>query len=305
MYQEHLENSDTVWKDRLTNGIRTAKTVNGVKHSYTLEGSKILRETWGTNSLVTLYDNEENVCGLVYNDEPYYFIKNLQGDVIAITDRSGIVVARYSYDAWGVCTIEQDSAYCIGGINPYRYRGYYYDSEIGMYYLQSRYYDPAVGRFVNADEAMFGTVLAKTVVAHNLFVYCYNTPVKMLDFYGYEGVLIAGVFIVLIVLFAYFSIVRITTNPKVQDIWRNWCKAISDRLNEIWNKVTILFQSAASIVEKAVAKNVEKAKAVLRTKKHQEYYWIASKVTFKVRGKLKQLISPVCQFQKKNAAPYI
>jgi RHS repeat-associated protein len=241
----------------------------------------------------------------VYNDEPYYFIKNLQGDVIAITDRSGIVVARYSYDAWGVCTIEQDSAYCIGGINPYRYRGYYYDSEIGMYYLQSRYYDPAVGRFVNADEAMFGTVLAKTVVAHNLFVYCYNTPVKMLDFYGYEGVLIAGVFIVLIVLFAYFSIVRITTNPKVQDIWRNWCKAISDRLNEIWNKVTILFQSAASIVEKAVAKNVEKAKAVLRTKKHQEYYWIASKVTFKVRGKVKTTYFPCMPISKKNAAPYI
>ena len=163
------------------NGIRTSKTVNGVKHTYTLEGSKILRETWGYNELVTLFDNEENVCGLVYNDEPYYFMKNLQGDVIAITDRSGLVVARYSYDAWGVCTVEQDSAYCIGGINPYRYRGYYYDSEIGIYYLQSRYYDPVVGRFVNAD----ALVDTRNSLGLNLFNYCWNNSINMNDYAGY------------------------------------------------------------------------------------------------------------------------
>ena len=173
------------------NGIRTSKTVNGVKHTYTLEGSKILRETWGTNDLVTLFDNEENVCGLVYNDEPYYFMKNLQGDVIAITDRSGLVVAQYSYDAWGVCTIEQDSTYCIGGINPYRYRGYYYDSEIGMYYLQSRYYDPAVGRFVNADDAVYG-LLTTNELSRNLFAYCINNPINMVDHNGHAAANIIG-----------------------------------------------------------------------------------------------------------------
>ena len=111
-------------------------------------------------------------------------MKNLQGDVIAITDRSGLVVARYSYDAWGVCTVEQDSAYCIGGINPYRYRGYYYDSEIGMYYLQSRYYNPTVGRFVNADETTcLGT--SGTILGYNLFLYCFNNVVNLCDPYGY------------------------------------------------------------------------------------------------------------------------
>ena len=178
------------------NGIRTSKTVNGVKHNYTLEGSKILRETWGYNELVTLFDNEENVCGLVYNDEPYYFMKNLQGDVIAITDRGGLVVARYSYDAWGVCTVEQDSAYCIGGINPYRYRGYYYDSEIGMYYLQSRYYDPVVGRFVNADEAELLKVSANndSILGDNLFSYCLNNPACHIDETGmWLARLISGV----------------------------------------------------------------------------------------------------------------
>ena len=69
-----------------TNGIRTSKTVNGVKHTYTLDGTKILREAWGNNTLIPLYDNEDSVCGILYNGIPYYFIKNLQGDVIAIVD---------------------------------------------------------------------------------------------------------------------------------------------------------------------------------------------------------------------------
>ena len=72
---------------------------------YTLDGTKILRETWDGNTLVPLYDNEDGVCGILYNNVPYYFIKNLQGYVIAIVDKDTQTVARYSYDAWGVCTI--------------------------------------------------------------------------------------------------------------------------------------------------------------------------------------------------------
>ena len=83
------------------NGIRTSKTVNGVTHTYTLDGIKILREVWDNNVLVPLYDNEDSVCGIIYNDTPYYFLKNLQGDVIAIVDENAEVVARYAYDAWG------------------------------------------------------------------------------------------------------------------------------------------------------------------------------------------------------------
>ena len=129
------------------NGIRTSKTIGGIRHDYTLDGAKILREAWGNNTLIPLYDNEDSVCGVTYNGTPYFFLKNLQGDVIAITDADGEVVARYSYDAWGVCktlnpdgTIN-DTATFIGNVNPYRYRSYYYDAEIGLYYLQSRYYD--------------------------------------------------------------------------------------------------------------------------------------------------------------------
>ena len=122
--------------------------MGGIKHTYTLDGTKILRETWGNNTLIPLYDNEDSVCGILYNNVPYYFIKNLQGDIIAIVDKDAQTVAKYSYDAWGVPEIKFDSSDCrIATVNPFRYRGYYYDEEIGLYYLQGRYYNPVVERF--------------------------------------------------------------------------------------------------------------------------------------------------------------
>ena len=160
------------------NGIRTSKTINGVKHTYTLDGTKILREVWNDNTIVPLYDNEDSVCGIVYDDTPYYFLKNLQGDVIAIVDKTAQTVARYSYDAWGVCTITQDSV-GIAQRNPFRYRGYYYDAEIAKYYLQSRYYDAQTGRFVNGDE--FHNTLSSSALGTNLFSYCHNDGVDNCD----------------------------------------------------------------------------------------------------------------------------
>ena len=99
-----LKSFDDITYTYNANGIRTSKTVNGVKYTYVLDGTKILRETWGSNVMDTLYDNEDNVCGIVYNGDAYYFLKNLQGDVIAITDSSGETVAEYTYDASGRTT---------------------------------------------------------------------------------------------------------------------------------------------------------------------------------------------------------
>ena len=164
------------------NGIRTSKTVGGVKHTYTLDGTKILRETWNDNTLITLYDNEDSVCGIIHNDIPYYFIKNLQGDIIAIVDKDAKTIARYSYDAWGVCTVTQDSV-GIANINPFRYRGYYYDEEIGVYYLQSRYYDATLGRFVNTDAPEY-ILRSKVTQDFNYFSYCANEPVLNIDDFG-------------------------------------------------------------------------------------------------------------------------
>ena len=158
-----------------------------MNHIYTLDGTKILCEKWDNNTIVPLYDNEDSVCGIVYNDEPFYFQKNLQGDVIGIVDKDAQSVAKYSYDAWGVCTIVSDTSdIAIATINPYRYRGYYYDPEIGMYYLQSRYYNPVVGRFVNGDSVEY---LGTGSHAHelNVFVYCNNDPVQNDDPMGFDS----------------------------------------------------------------------------------------------------------------------
>jgi len=174
------------------NGIRTSKTINGIKHTYTLDGTKILREEWmdecyTTHSITPLYDNEDSVCGIIYNGVPHYFLKNLQGDIIAIVDKNSETVAKYSYDAWGVCTVTQDSV-GIATVNPFRYRGYYYDVEIGLYYLRSRYYDAGVGRFINADSPeMVRLQIEGQITTSNLFSYCYNDSINNTDETGYGG----------------------------------------------------------------------------------------------------------------------
>ena len=169
------------------NGIRTSKTVNGVKHTYTLDGTKILRETWGNNTLVPLYDNEDSVCGILYNDIPYYFIKNLQGDIIAIVDKDAETVARYSYDAWGVPEVKFDSSDCqIATINPFKYRSCYYDEEIEAYYLSNRYYSSHSGRFINCDtpEMVGLSTISDCVKNSNLYIYCLNNPINDSDVVG-------------------------------------------------------------------------------------------------------------------------
>ena len=179
-----LKSFDNIAYTYNANGIRTSKTVNGVNHVYALDGTKILCEKWNNNTIVPLYDNEDGVCGILYNDEPFYFQKNLQGDIIGIMNKDAHSVAKYAYDAWGVCTVVSDTSDCsVAAVNPYRYRGYYYDPEIGMYYLQSRYYDPAVGRFVNGDSVEY--VISERCFGRNLFAYCSNNPTIYADYSGY------------------------------------------------------------------------------------------------------------------------
>ena len=100
---------------------------------------------------------------------------NLQGDVIALADgQTGKLAATYTYDAWGKCTVTNATGFTIGTLNPFRYRGYYYDTETSLYYLLTRYYDPEVGRFVNAD-AFTSTDISSPLSA-NMFAYCENRP---------------------------------------------------------------------------------------------------------------------------------
>ena len=179
-----LKSFDNIEYTYNANGIRTSKTVNGVKHTYTLEGTKILRETWDNNTLIPLYDNEESVCGIIFNNVPYYFHRNLQGDIIAVVDKSGNNIAQYTYNAHGACVSVTGNSEIVN-INPFRYRGYYCDIETGYYYLETRYYDPAVGRFLNSDDLKYlGT--SDSSVGFNLYSYCDNNPVNRLDVNGHS-----------------------------------------------------------------------------------------------------------------------
>lgn len=132
-------------------GIRTEKVVNGVTHKYYLQGEQIIAEKYGSN-LIKFYYDTSGICGFNYSGKDYYYRKNLQGDIIAIYDGSGNCYATYSYDAWGKCTVKTNINN-IATINSFRYRGYYFDSESNLYYLNSRYYDPEIGRFISPDSA--------------------------------------------------------------------------------------------------------------------------------------------------------
>ena len=168
-----------------------------VTHEYLTLNGKVARETIKTNNSLTavldfVYDESGKPFALKYSTngtsfQTYYYVLNLQGDVVKlihyIPGFEYESVATYEYDAWG----NVSSSGRLAEINPLRYRGYYYDNETGFYYLQSRYYDPANRRFINAD------LLASTgqgFTGTNMFAYCVNSPVVLGDYEGTDAILI-------------------------------------------------------------------------------------------------------------------
>jgi RHS repeat-associated protein len=129
-----------------------------------------------------VYDSS-GLSGFKYNREEYLYQKNIQGDIIAILNLDGEVIAEYRYDAWGNC--KYDLASGIATANPFRYRGYYYDQETGLYFLQTRYYDPETGRFISQDDVTY--LDPEHINGLNLYAYCCNNPVMMVDPTGTFG----------------------------------------------------------------------------------------------------------------------
>lgn len=167
--------------------IRTSKVVNGVETKYYLEDSNIIFEKCRDNVIYYLYD-ESGLIGLKYNDNIYYYIKDLQGDIIGILDSSYKQIVSYEYDSWGkVLSIKDENGNEIvdesnvGIVNPFRYREYYYDNETGLYYLNSRYYNPIWGRFLNADGIIGAN---QDAIGYNLYAYCSNNPINHCDLTG-------------------------------------------------------------------------------------------------------------------------
>ena len=143
---------------------------------------RLLRETFGDTTIDFFYSNSGQLYALKHNGTTYYYITNLQGDVMSIVDGTGAVVVSYEYDPYGnILSTTGTLADTLGVINPLRYRGYVYDQECDLYYLQSRYYDPQTGRFINAD-AYAST--GQGIIGNNMFAYCSNNPIKYTDTAG-------------------------------------------------------------------------------------------------------------------------
>ena len=164
-----------------SNGMRTQKSVDGVKTNYYYDSNKnLIALVKGNDTLLFYYDSDGSATSFSYNGTMYFYVKNLQGDVIRIIDLAGTEVASYVYDAWGNIKDTKGEP-TIREINPIRYRGYVYDTETSLYYLQSRYYDPFTGRFLNADDThyiMFPSLMA------NLYTYCDNNAISNTDTNG-------------------------------------------------------------------------------------------------------------------------
>ena len=165
-------------------GQRVQKTVGDLVYEYYYADGLLVRQTWGNNYIDFLYD-ESGVFSFVYNGVQYYYIKNLQGDVVAIANAAGTILVEYAYDAWGdVISITGTEANTIGAVNPIRYRGYYFDTDTEFYYLNSRYYDPEIRRFINADGYVS---TGQGFVGYNMYTYCLNNPVIYADYTGEDA----------------------------------------------------------------------------------------------------------------------
>ena len=176
-------NGDSISYTYDPDGIRTSKTVNGTTTKFHIMNGTLLGQTRGSDKIIFLYDEKASKYGFDYNGTKYYYIFNVQGDVIGILNQAGQKIVSYTYDPWGrLLSIGGPQAGTIGQLNPIRYRGYYYDTETGFYYLQSRYYDPTMKRFLSCDsEAAITLSPEQPNWNKNLFAYCDNNPIIRVD----------------------------------------------------------------------------------------------------------------------------
>nr|WP_306286977.1 RHS repeat-associated core domain-containing protein [Neglectibacter timonensis] len=229
-------------------GLRTSKTVNGVTYEYAYAGGKLMWQGWSGNEIYFFYDNAGAPVALYYFPAnggeriTGYYMTNQQGDIVRIENQYGTVIASYAYDAWGKPV---SAAGSIADINPLRYRGYYYDTDTGFYYLQSRYYDPVVSRFISADS--FAST-GQGILGYNMFAYCNNDPVNYSDPSGdiaiVDDIIAIGLFFIATVVLAAIA------SSVVQFVQNITGSATSGSIAGSWN-------SASDIPKRDYAKEFE------------------------------------------------
>lgn len=180
---------DYVYNDE---GLIIKKTdYRGVTWDYIYDGNKLIREKSINNTLDFLYDEYDNLYGFIKdNSEKYLYIRDQLQNIIGITDINGKIVVKYSYDAWGaIKSIIDTSSSGIGKLNPFRFKGYYYDNESSMYYCKTRYYVPQWGRWLSPDSIEY--LNPESINKLNLYTYANNNPVIYYDPDGHMALLCA------------------------------------------------------------------------------------------------------------------
>ena len=169
-----------------SDGLRTKKTTGTDVTEYVWEGGRLIREINPDRTITFLYDGDE-IAGFSAGGSNYYYAKDSFGVISYVYNEDGSLYASYKYDAWGSLITSASTLPASGDINPIRYKSYYYDADTGFYYLQSRYYDPFVGRFLNADDAAY-LGISGTVLGWNMFAYCENDAVTQNDPSGHSAI---------------------------------------------------------------------------------------------------------------------
>ncbi len=230
-YDADNENNVQIDFEYDENGLRHRKTVKRddvltEKYDYVWSDGKLISQTYTTyedgevvsiDSAKFIYNDWGELQGLTLNnDKTYLYTKNLQGDITSIVNESGNTIITYTYDSWGAVDFHPTSvsnmhlAYTLYYVSPFAYRGYCYDDDMVLYYLQSRYYSPEMGRFINTDDTQIAIATQGEVLGANLFAYCNNNPVNYVDYSGYAKIKISWISttidLLLIVIPAVFQI---------------------------------------------------------------------------------------------------
>ena len=236
------------------NGYRVRKFTPNGNHKYYRNGEQILAEEITVGNTVETrfyYYDASGITGMKTvtgtNVKRYFFQKNIQGDVINIVDGGCNHIATYHYDAWGnVLRITDNSgneisitADHIANKNPFRFRGYYYDSETGLYYLNARYYDPETGRFISKDDVDY--LEPDSVNGYNLFTYCYNNPIMYSDPSGnfVWGIIITAALIAIAVNHSISLIENVIAESNLKDTYST--EEAIQKIEEITGQDTVSF----------------------------------------------------------------
>ena len=269
-------------------GVRRTKTVGNTSLTYEYTDGKLVSQTDGTNVWWFYYDADGTRLAMEYNGEMYYYVYNIVGDVKGMYDSEGNIVAEYGYSGYGEHgyilngagqSVKDDPTH-IANINPFRFKGYYFDAETEFYYLNTRYYDPYVCRFINADAFVY---TGQGIIGNNMFAYCLNNPVNYEDSDGEMAAAVGAL--------AWgaaagganawnpvgWIILGATAIAAIGILVIPW-DSVGQSISKGWNEVKSSARSAS--ISRSISKSVSKAKTKIQNEKRQYDYWIAAYVEY-------------------------